>query len=332
MTKSTVWRPVLTAMIAALLTAGCSVSDMVAKQSVQDDLTEAQRQAEDGNTTGARQWVDRAVEVDPSADTYLAPEDSDPDTVSIVSVFSSVGDDVTLEYYLKQAVARFPDNVGLLAELVETQKHLGESADVAQNSASLAKAVEKFIKPGNITAAALNTLAEAYWDSGNRTLAQADFQRCMKIYPTDYQCYNSLAYAYAVANDTPNLQQALRYGTTALKMAEQANSPAQDEDVGAIKDTVGWVEYRLHEYPQALADIQEGVQSDPRNAEERYHLSCVYLAMGDKAAAKAEIGRVLLIEPDYADARALQKQLATVPMPADTTDTAPDDTDPDSLT
>ena len=90
----------------------------------------------------------------------------------------------------------------------------------------------------------------------------------LQINPEHVNALNYLAYSYAVRNE--NLEQA-------LQMAEKALA-AKDEYY--IRDTLGWVLYRLGRYEDALKELQLAVSTKPDDPVLLEHLGDVFLALG----------------------------------------------------
>ncbi len=314
--------------LALFALAGCG-TQFAKDQQIQDDLQAAMQQAQVGKTQEARQWADRAVAVAPqNINTYLniPTNTDDTDRLSLVDinggdsgVFTSVGDDASVIFYMTKAVTKFPDNFYPLQALEDAQGRTGDTAAQRATAARLAALIERQLRtPGHETGPDLEIrLAQAYWDAGDPVKGAAAYRRVIAIYPGDKavqsSAENGLAYAYAVANDTTHLPEALTLAQASLKLAQADGE--DDQAQGAISDTVGWVQYRLGDYKNALINVQDGVSASPRLAEGRYHLAMVYKALGDTEAARTEFGYAVHLSQDYADAK---RELASLPPQAGT--------------
>ncbi len=307
----------LSALLLAL--AGCGTENAIRSQT---DLGEAQREAQIGQLAQARVWCDRAIAVSPHAvGTYLSlPTAGDPDALGIVSlypedqgVFSSVGDLPDSIAYLQKARAALPQDYRPLAALEQLYGDAGDAADQRATAAALAALLEqKIVRPGATHDEALMlTLSQAYFDAGNIAKGAADGQAVIRAFPTDPDVYNQLAYAWAVADSTPDLPQARTDAQKALALATRANEP--DEGIAGIQDTLAWVQYRQADYADALANAQTAVSLDPREPEERYHLGMIYAALHQPVAARAELTHAADLEPGYAAAKAALAALPPAP-------------------
>ena len=296
-------------LLGLLLLSGCG-SQMQNTFKVQANLKQAEYYAQLNQTPQARQWADRAVAVDPNAlSTYLSTAAGDPDenVTSIADIFEASGDEATLRDYMKQAASKFPDDYRPLKTLDDTYGLLGDIPNQRATATALAALLEKKIAtPGSQHDKDLTlVLAQAYCDASNLTKCAADYNAVLNADHNDPVALNGLAYAYAVANSTPDLPQARALAQQALVSATRARAP--DEFVGAVRDTLGWVQYRQNDLPDALSNIQAAVNIAPRNAEERYHLGMVYEALHQPDAARAEFTHAALLAQGYA---APQQQLS----------------------
>jgi len=306
---------------AASALSGCGIQRELQKAKIQSDLMEAQRAASLGNTATTKLWIDRAILADPTnAGTYVLSSAKSPgqDDLSVESVLTgsdknsaSVADYKTAEVYLAKAASQFPSDYHVLRALLNTQKTLGESTAVTQTATNLIAVLEARITAGNVDADVLTTLSGAYWTVGNRQKALANAQKAISIYVADPEVYNGSAYEIAEANSQPDMAQALNNAKIALTKAKQQG--AGETYLSAIRDTIAWVEYRQGNYKQAQVDANLALEASPRQAELRYHLAMIYLGEGDKAAAKSELTKALLISPDYADAKTAMAQVKDAP-------------------
>ncbi|BDI28335.1 hypothetical protein CCAX7_003860 [Capsulimonas corticalis] len=324
----------LSAPLAALALTGCS-ADMQANSKIQDNLVECARQAQIGKTQEARVWADRAIQVDPKKqETYTGALEIDANTpqqmffgsaptISIGLIFDVVGDDPTLISYMRDATRKFPGDIEAWELLVEAEDRLGQTAQKTQDAKMMAAQVDLAMrKPkakidGKLTA----QLGQAYFDAGDEVNGELNYRKGIATYSTDPIPQNGLAYHFAVTNNKPHLKEALDLANQALKLTkvqEQTSGHPEEvtnEKLGAIQDTIGWVQYRQGNYQAALMSLMDAVAGAPDVAEIRYHLAMVYLAMGNAFAARTELRHALLLHPDYADAQTQSNLLQNVPPP-----------------
>ncbi len=110
--------------------------------------------------------------------------------------------------------------------------------------------------------------------SGDHDQAAAEMERVLKVDPEHAEALNYLAYRWAERNE--NLEQALRYARMALKKSDKPH----------IRDTLGWVLYRLGDYDAALRQLQKAADGLPGDPVVLEHLAdtCHAAGLNDLAA------------------------------------------------
>jgi tetratricopeptide (TPR) repeat protein len=292
---------------------GCGTKEQnIAK--VQNTLREAKRHAQvDPTDKQAREWVDRAIAIEPnSADTYVGQEDPNGifPILSVAIVFSTVGDDTALVDYMSQAAQKFPTDDRPLQILVEALGRLGRTAERKAAAAKLAVILtNQLAKPGAQNLEGLSAArAKALWDSGDSAGGTAEYRKGIQAYPTMSFFPNGLAYNFAEAKT--NLPEALILAQKGLSLAQRSTSDSKDSEIAVVQDTLGWVQYRLGDLKSAELNLQEAVSAIPRQPELRYHLGSVYAAEGKTDAARSEFTQALRISSDYLAAK---QALAALP-------------------
>lgn len=300
--------------LGTFLLSGCSPQELKQAQVETNLVNGALPKAEIGDTKQARVWVDRAIAVDPTDPDTFAPHPKSPGpSMTIAKVFQDTGDDATLVDYLKQAQAKFPNDAWILVPLAEAQGRLGDTAGQKATAARIVTLLEgKVFTPGRVPDQdTMTMLGQAYWDSGDAVKGDETLKRLVTLYPREIEPLNRLAYAYAVYDSKPNLPDALTDAKRALHLAEQKD---QSEDyIGALQDTLGWVQYRLGDYKSALINLQQASGANPREAESRYHLGMVYKALGNTEAARVELTHATLLSKGYAAASRELEMLSKTP-------------------
>lgn len=312
-----------TAALLAFAFSGCGFEDVMQKQKVQDNLSEASRQLSLGNLTSARAWTDRAIHADPGyAGAYVTVPDTSSMTgnddmvegsATIYGVYVAGGDYADAVSYLKQGAKEFPNEYRILTALLDCEQIVGDSAGEQQTANQLVSVLNARIAKGNVDGDVLTALGTAYLTLGNRTKALATYQKAMSIYVTDWGVYNNSAYELAVVNSKQDLPQALNNATIALGQAQKQGGDDEEGNVAEIRDTIGWIEYRMGKYSQAAYDINQALETIPDEPESHYHLGMIYLAEGERSAAKSEFTKAILIAPAYADAKAALAQVKNAP-------------------
>lgn len=300
--------------LSASLLAGCSPQEIKQQQVEKNLVYGALPKAQIGDTKQARVWVDRAIAVDPTdPDTFAPHPKAQGPSKTIAQIFQEAGDDPTLIDYLKQARTKFPNDAWVLAPLVEAQKRTGDVAGRKATAARIVTLLEgKVATPGRVPDQdTMTTLGQAYWDAGDGAKGAETLKRLITLFPREIEPLNRFAYACAVYDSKPNLPEALADAKRALQLAQSKG--ASEEYIGAIQDTLGWVQYRRGDYQNALVNLQQANGAIPRQAESRYHLGMVYKALGNTEAARVELTHATLLSKGYADAA---RELASLPKAA----------------
>src|SRR5690606_6628433 len=115
---------------------------------------------------------------------------------------------------------------------------------------------------------------------------ERDLRRIMLLDPQNPVAYNSLG--YYLADRTERHQEAYELIQRAVELAP--NDPA-------IIDSLGWVQYRLGMYEEALANLERAYELFP-DPEVAAHLGEVLWAMGRKSAANRIWNEALETTPD----------------------------------
>jgi tetratricopeptide (TPR) repeat protein len=133
-------------------------------------------------------------------------------------------------------------------------------------------------------------------------LAERWLQEVLDEFPDDVGAMNDLGYLWADRN--VHLQRAQRMIREAVE-ADPGNA--------AYRDSLGWVLYRLGQYPEALAELEKAVASEnPPDPEILDHLGDVYLAAGqpDKAReAWSQAARAFEQDKNAERAKTVQEKL-----------------------
>jgi tetratricopeptide (TPR) repeat protein len=117
-------------------------------------------------------------------------------------------------------------------------------------------------------------------------VAEADLRRVLKKEPTNSHALNALGYTLA--------DRTTRYAE-ALKFIEQALAVKPDDPF--ILDSMGWVQYRLGNYKEAVKYLRSAFEKRA-DAEIAAHLGEVLWVMGDRAAAETVWKGALKQTPD----------------------------------
>jgi tetratricopeptide (TPR) repeat protein len=134
-------------------------------------------------------------------------------------------------------------------------------------------------------ARAITLEREGQWDK-----AEADFRKALELSPDQPSVLNYLGYSYV--EQKKNLDEA-------LGMIERAVA-ARPFD-GYIRDSLGWVFYRLGRYDEAVEEMERAVELMPTDPVLNDHLGDVYWAVDRKREARFQWSRALSFITDETD-------------------------------
>ena len=122
---------------------------------------------------------------------------------------------------------------------------------------------------------------------GELDAAEKDFQEILKNEPKNAQVLNALG--YTLADRTQRYQEALSYIKRAYEL---------EPNDAAVMDSMGWVQYRLGNYNDAIEHLQKAneMEEDPEIAA---HFGEVLWVIGDKEKAKKIWTESLKKNPDH---------------------------------
>lgn len=229
------------------------------------------------------------------------------------------------------ALARLDDYIGRHPESSEAQTFKASVAlglkklDLAEES--LEKAI--VLKPDNAQAYAL--LLQMKGAAGQEKEALGIVERYLEVYPEDPQAQLQRGYLLqilgrnddaraafisltqakpdfaAAFNNLASLEAEFCELESAAGHARKAR--ALDASEPAIADTLGWIEWRLGNYPAALSLLTEAVGKLGDNSEVLYHLGKAHYSMGQAAEATEAFTKALAGNSDFPQKEDAAKQL-----------------------
>ena len=101
-----------------------------------------------------------------------------------------------------------------------------------------------------------------------------------------------------------------REDESSLKKAKELAEKLANINQPALLDTLGWVHYRLGEYPEAVKILTGVVEKAPDVAVFNYHLGMAYLKQGNKQAARDYLSKAVGEKSDYFGVDEARKTLA----------------------
>ena len=130
-------------------------------------------------------------------------------------------------------------------------------------------------------------LALLHERQGDRHKALAAMEKVLELNPENPEALNYIGYTWADLNI--NLAEAKNYIKQAVELKP---------DNGFIRDSLGWVEYRLGNFETAKAELLQALDLEPDDPNIHEHLGDVYLALesNDKAHASYQKAFELFLE------------------------------------
>ena len=173
-------------------------------------------------------------------------------------------------------------------------------ANTKQNQKAL-DALDRDLKANPFDATALTLLGEIEDQQKDYAAARDAYEKLLAIDPRSVQAMNNLAWLYAE-----------RFGQVdkAFALASKARELRPYDSF--VADTLGWVLYRMRQYPRALTLLQESADRQPDAADVQFHLGMVQYMMGDEEPARASLQRALQLNKDLADRHEANRCLAVL--------------------
>lgn len=128
--------------------------------------------------------------------------------------------------------------------------------------------------------------------------AEADFRKALDLNPGQPQVLNYLGYSYVEMGENYD---------EALAMIEQA--VAAQPNSGYIVDSLGWVQFRLGQYREAVVNLERAAELMAVDPVVNDHLGDAYWAVGRKVEAEFQWKRALSFDPEEEDAARIRRKL-----------------------
>ena len=194
----------------------------------------------------------------------------------------------------EQAVALLEELAALYPAAPNVQKTLGDTyrfmRKCGEAIAPYDRAIALFETPGRQQWSLFFARGICHEQLGHWPRAEADFQKALELNPDQPSVLNYLGYSWV--EQRRNLDQA-------LDMIRRAVA-ARPED-GYITDSLGWVNFRLGNYQDAVRDMERAVELLPVDPVLNDHLGDVYWAVGRRLEARFQWRRALSFITDETD-------------------------------
>ncbi len=128
--------------------------------------------------------------------------------------------------------------------------------------------------------------------------AETDFRRALELNPGQPQVLNYLGYSFVEMGQ--NMDEA-------LALIEEA--VAGQPDSGYIIDSLGWVQFRMGDYGEAVVNLERAAELMAVDPVVNDHLGDAYWAVGRKNEAEFQWKRALSFDPEENDATRIRRKL-----------------------
>jgi Flp pilus assembly protein TadD len=238
---------------------------------------------------------------DAAIDTYAGIDDASPISFAgklrIASALHELDRKEQAFELLEGLVDAEPERIQALVQLGNL---LRRDEDYARAEGAYSRAVERLGTPEREDWTLFYARGIAYERTKQWPEAEADFLQALELEPEQPFVLNYLGYSWV--DKGMNLDEA-------RGMLDRAVALRPDD--GFIVDSVGWVHYRLGEYPQAVETLERAVELEPGDPVINDHLGDAYWRVGRQREARYQWQRALSLEPDEELIEAIEQKLKT---------------------
>ncbi len=158
-----------------------------------------------------------------------------------------------------------------------------------EQGAAAVATLEQGIEKTQGSALLVAALATSYEAAGQFDKAIAQYEKMLKDQPESLLATNNLAMLLAeYKTDEASQKRALALTRVLL-----------ESDEAAYLDTIGWVEYKNHNFQRAVDFLEKAVKGAPNAAFIHYHLGMAYLGLGKTVPAKKNLKEALEGERNF---------------------------------
>jgi len=208
---------------------------------------------------------------------------------------------------LEQLIAEHPkDNEAIiaLANILRGRKDFDACADVYGKAISNIATLEKS------NWVLLYFRGICYERSHQWPAAEADLKKALELFPDQPLALNYLGYSWI--DQGTNLDEAMNMIRRAVE---------QRPDDGYIVDSLGWANFRIHNYDEAVKDLERAVELKPEDPTINDHLGDAYWRVGRVLEARFQWSHAKDLKPEPEDLPKIEEKLRAG-LPDDTSSAA----------
>jgi tetratricopeptide (TPR) repeat protein len=236
---------------------------------------------------------------DAAIDTYAEIDDASPISfpgkLRIASALHQLERKEQAFELLEGLVAAEPERIQALVQLGNL---LRRDEDYARAERAYSRAIERLGTPEREDWTLFYARGIAYERTKQWPKAEADFLQALELEPEQPFVLNYLGYSWVDMG---------MHLDEARDMLDRAVALRPND--GFIVDSVGWVHYRLGEYPQAVESLERAVELEPGDPVINDHLGDAYWRVGRQREARYQWQRALSLEPDEELIETIQEKL-----------------------
>lgn len=138
-----------------------------------------------------------------------------------------------------------------------------------------------------------------YEQIGDWPKAEADFNKALEIKPNDPQVLNYLGYSW--------IDRGLHF-EKARGMIEEAVKQSPTD--GFIVDSLGWAQFLMGEYDEAVITLEKAVKLQPNDSTLNNHLGDAYWMVGRRLEARFQWNHAIMMGPEPDEIELLEQKLS----------------------
>ncbi|MDE1973399.1 MAG: tetratricopeptide repeat protein, partial [Hyphomicrobiales bacterium] len=211
------------------------------------------------------------------------------------------------EKHLIALVKEFPDDQEAIMALGNVQRGHKKFAECAD---TYSKGVKALGTPEKSNWVLFYFRGICYERSHKWPESEADLKKALELFPDQPQVLNYLGYSWI--DQGTNLDD----GMSMIRRAVE-----QRPDDGYIVDSLGWANFRIHNYDEAVKDLERAIELKPEDPTINDHLGDAYWRVGRVLEAHFQWSHAKDAKPDPEDLPKIEEKLR-VGLPNDTSSAA----------